>query len=116
MAGDIAMKRRSYEPERRHEPKVLYKGDLLVTGDGSIVVTEKPLKRCRPLLIHSEEVVIVRFKEDECVPPPCVGTHHRLDELDWEAFEREPFGELFIRIKWRVSSARTVEWCIIEVE
>jgi hypothetical protein len=95
------------------QPKIVAKGELLVTGADSVVIEEE-LRRSRALLVHSEEVVMVRFKEDEPPCPPC--NSQEPDDLDWEVFERRHGRELFLRIKWRVLCARTVIWEIYEVE
>jgi hypothetical protein len=104
---------REREHERHHKPRIILEGELFVTDRGYVVI-EEPLRRCRPLLIHAEEAVLVRFKPDEHVCPPCAPIVP--DELEWEAFEREPLGELFLKIRWRVSCARTIEWYVFEVD
>ena len=101
-------------PRRHHhedEPRILQEGELLVTGDGEVTLDEA-LRRSRALLIHSEEAIFVAFKKDETPCPPCAGGQP--DELEWEVFERRR--QLFLKIKWHVNSARTIVWCIYEVD
>ncbi len=108
------MKKRNHDRGRGNDdaPKLLHQGELFVTDEGQVVI-EHPLKRTRPLLIKSEEAVVVRFKLDECVAPPCAPTIP--DQLDWEVFERTPFGHLFLKVDWKVACARTIEWFVYEI-
>ena len=94
----------------RHHLKVIDEGELLVTARGDVIL-DVPLKRSRALLVRSEEAVSVAFKPDEHCPP-CAGAAP--DELGWEVVELRR--ELFLKIWWRVSSARTIIWKVFEVD
>ena len=84
---------------------------MTVTGRGHVTIDE-PLKRSRALLVHSEEAVLVEFDPNEPPPPPCAG--EAPDELKWEAVEVRH--QLFLRISWRVNTARTIIWKVFEVD
>jgi hypothetical protein len=90
---------------------VVNEGSMLVTGKGHVTLDE-PLKRSRALLIGSEDAVLVEFDPTEPPPPPCAGAAP--DELKWEAVELRR--QLFLRITWRVNTARTIIWKIFEVD
>ena len=92
------------------ETRIFSRGDLLVTGQGEVVVDEV-LPRSRALLFQPEEYITVEFDPNE-VPPPCTGGGE--DELDWKLFLRKVRhdDELRLKISWSVNSARTILWQI----
>ena len=102
--------------------KIFTAGGLLVTGTGDFII-EEVIPKTRAMLVHPHRFVRVCFDPDEPAPPPCAGCSS--DELAWEMFFHpvprhhhqrdhvEPEEELRLRIKWRVSTARTILWEII---
>jgi len=100
----------------RHYPhpkqRVLGHGNLLVTGHGHVIIEER-LRRSRALLVRSIEAVYVAFSADDPPCPPCSSSAP--DELSWETIERHR-GELYLKINWRVSCARTINWKVFEIE
>lgn len=116
---DILRVSPSYRDTRynRHYPrpdlKVVAQGELLVTGHGEVVLAEH-IHRSRAALVHSDEAVEVVFKpEEHHHHPPCAPT--TIDVLEWEVIERDDCRDLFLKIKWSVSTARTVLWYVYEV-
>lgn len=101
--------------QRKHVPKVLLEGELLVTGTGEIII-EECLKPSRALSTCAFDVINVKFVgEPQC--PPCAPFGP--DELKWNVFARKKrhgSEELFLRISWQVSSSRTIAWRVFEVD
>jgi hypothetical protein len=97
-------------PDHSQE-RTLLEGEMTVTGTGYVTIDE-PLKRSRALLVHSEEAIMVRFKEASSPCPPCADGVP--DSVDWEIVERRR--ELKLKIKWHVACARSICWKIFEVD
>lgn len=102
--------------------KVLASGELLVTGNGEVVIDEV-LPRTRAILVQPELYIFVEFDPNESCPPPCAGGGE--DELDWELFFKQVHPEhrhrgrhgkeeeeLRLKICWHVQTARTIVWRI----
>jgi hypothetical protein len=98
--------------------RIFTDGRLLVTGEGQVNI-EEMVPKSRALLVHPADYVSVCFDPHDHHPPPC-GHHRMVDEVDWELYMhhvREPRAnhpeeELRLRIRWKVSTPRTVIWQI----
>lgn len=100
--------------------KVIASGTLLVTDQGEVVIDEA-IPKSRAMLLQPDQYVIVEFDPNEPPPPPCGGDLP--DEVDWELFfkhvhdthlTKERAEQLHLKIEWRVSSARTVVWKVLD--
>lgn len=95
-------------------------GELLVTGDGEVVI-EHPITGH----VDPERDIKVRFKDPKPPCPPCVPVDDDEDELSWELVARHRHRsrrhpghhhetELFLKIFWSVDCERTVCWSITQ--
>ena len=98
---------------------------LAVEGTGEVIV-EEPLQKTRMMLTRSKEIVHVSFNENEHHVPSCLPCEP--DVVEWEIVpfahiderhfheEHERFvrpkhaEELYLRIMWRCSCPRTIQW------
>lgn len=109
----------------RHYPQqpslnVLDQGELVVTGEGQVVIENGGVVPNRALRICSPDGAFVAWKESEPPCPPCNPNYP--DELSWDVVERVTGGgkkkhtKVFLRIKWRVACTRTITWVIYSVK
>ena len=93
---------------------VIAAGELLVTGQGEVVIDEV-MPRSPELLRHPYKYITVEFDPSQPPPPPCAGGDEP-DELRWELIivrhHHHHGEELRLRIEWDVNSSRTILWSV----
>ena len=119
IAYRIHMKHHNHHEE--HDTSRDISGELVVTGRGDIDIEER-LPNSRMLEARPEEVVCVRF-DDEEPPHPSCNTHHH-DHLSWELrlrkcceFHRHDsdhrmYEYYVLHIQWHVFDTRTIIWSV----
>lgn len=91
-----------------HKKALISAGDMLVTGQGEIVLEES--------VQHDPDLTVcVEFDAEEA-PDPCVGPCYD-DEIAWELDVHHKRGychtdceRVRLRIRWSVGKARTITW------
>ena len=95
---------------------VVVEGDMLVTGEGEVVI-EDALPQDKKFLHKPEKYVTVEF--EDASSPPCAGGSEP-DTLSWELVDEcececDDFDcecEVFLKISWHVNTARTIKWVV----
>lgn len=97
--------------------KIFTSGELLVVDKGEVTIDEI-VPKSRALLVRPGDFIHVEFDPSEPECPPCAGGD-MIDEIRWELImspvmhhHHHAEEQLRLRIKWRVSTARTILWKI----